>query len=69
MWVRLCAGIFLGSVLCRSSLSQAPSDLSLPGCEPATEVRRIMDEQLDPTVLNRMKFDERHALNSRCSTI
>src|SRR5579862_3666486 len=65
MWVRLCAGIFLGSVLCCSSLSQAQSDLSLPGCEPATEVRRIMDEQLDPTVLNRMKFDERYAFEQQ----
>jgi len=52
----------LMAVFCISSLaSPAQSALPLPGCEAVPEVRKGMDEKLDSTLLDKMKFAERVA--------
>ena len=44
-----------------SFLAQAQRSRSLPGCETAPEVRKILDEKLDPKMLDKMKIPERVA--------
>lgn len=39
--------------------SFAQSTATLPGCEAAPEVRKVIDEKLDPHLLDNMKFTER----------
>jgi thiol-disulfide isomerase/thioredoxin len=41
---------------------QAQSARSLPGCETAPEVRKILDEKLDSKMLDKMKLQDRVAL-------
>jgi len=53
----LSASFFAGPVPARCQTS-----LSLPGCEPLPEVRKVLDEKLDGnTLLEKMKFAERVA--------
>jgi len=47
-------------VLAAASLAQSPQ--ALPGCEPAPEVRKILDEKLNDKDLAKMKFSDRVAL-------
>src|ERR1700722_7173716 len=42
-------------------VSQAQAVLPLPGCEATPDVRKIMDEKLEPNLLDKMKFVERLA--------
>ena len=42
--------------------SFAQSSLSLPGCEPAPELRRILDEKLNEEALEKMKTSDRESL-------
>jgi thiol-disulfide isomerase/thioredoxin len=53
----------LAAVLLSNSFpARAQSAQSLPGCETAPAVRKILDEKLDPKVLDKMKLPERRAL-------
>ena len=45
--------------------SQAQTALSLPGCEAAPEVRKVMDNELGPVALGKMKFPERFVLERK----
>ena len=54
----LLAAAFLGN----SFPARAQSAQSLPGCETAPAVRKILDEKLDPKALDKMKLPERVAL-------
>jgi thiol-disulfide isomerase/thioredoxin len=40
---------------------QAQTALSLPGCEASPEVRKTLDEKLDYSELDKMKYTEQHA--------
>ena len=44
-----------------TSLCPAQSPLPLPGCEAPPELRRVLDDELDSKVLNRMKMPKRLA--------
>jgi thiol-disulfide isomerase/thioredoxin len=44
---------------------QAISPLTLPGCSPSPELRKFLDEKLNPTTLDKVKFSERAALTQR----
>ena len=56
---------FLSTVLAVTVLaapSFAQSSRALPGCEPAPEVRKILEEKLNDKDLEKMKFSDRAAL-------
>jgi len=51
-------GVFLTiTLLAAASLAQSPQ--ALPGCEPAPEVRKALDEKLNGKDLDKMKFSDR----------
>jgi hypothetical protein len=45
-----------------SGVLTAQDALPLPGCETAPRVRKILDEKLDPKLLDKLKLPERIAL-------
>ena len=53
--------IFAAAFFSGSFFAHAQSALSLPGCEAAPEVRKTLDEKLDYSLLDKMKFTERIA--------
>jgi hypothetical protein len=53
------ASLLAGAFLSNSFPAQAQSARSLPGCDTAPEVRKILDEKLDPKMLDKMKLLER----------
>ena len=56
------ASLLAAAFLSHSFPAQGQSARSLPGCETAPEVRKILDEKLDPKALDKMKLLERVAL-------
>jgi thiol-disulfide isomerase/thioredoxin len=56
------ASLLAAAFLSNSFPAQAQSARSLPGCETAPEVRKILDEKLNPKMLDKMKLSERVAL-------
>jgi thiol-disulfide isomerase/thioredoxin len=56
-----CASLLIPLFSCSSLPSHAQAALSLPGCEAAPEVQKIMDGKLDSNLLDKMKFTERLA--------
>jgi thiol-disulfide isomerase/thioredoxin len=40
-------------------LAPSQTNLALPGCEPSSEVRKVLDGKLDSQLLDKMKFAER----------
>src|SRR5690242_7220745 len=48
-----------------SSSVHAQSTARLPGCEPAPEVRKVLDERLDSRKIEKMKFADETALIHR----
>lgn len=54
----LIAAAFIGN----SFPAQGQSARSLPGCETAPEVRKVLDKKLDPKLLDKMKRPERVTL-------
>jgi len=54
--------LLAAAFLSNSFPAQAQSARSLPGCETAPEVRKILDEKLGPKMLDKMKLPERVAL-------
>jgi hypothetical protein len=63
MRIRLSAIVILSAAVYGGSfVSNAQTALPLPGCEPAPDVRKIMDKKLDPVFLGKIKFPERFVL-------
>ncbi len=56
------ASLLAAAFLSNSFPARAQSAQSLPGCETAPEVRKILDKKLDPKTLDKMKLSERVAL-------
>jgi thiol-disulfide isomerase/thioredoxin len=56
------ASLLAAGFLSNSFPARAQSARSLPGCETAPAVRKILDEKLDPKILDKMKLPERVAL-------
>jgi peroxiredoxin len=56
------AAALLAALLGSSSLLQAQTALSLPGCDASPEVRKVLDEKLNQDALKKMKYSERSAL-------
>jgi thiol-disulfide isomerase/thioredoxin len=54
--------VLTAAVVGGSFVSKAQTAPPLPGCEPAPEVRKIIDDQLNPVVLAKIKFPERFVL-------
>ena len=65
--LKSCSAFFL---LCASCLSlpsplHAQTKLTLPGCDPLPEVRKVLGTKLDDKLLDKMKFVERTAYERR----
>jgi len=62
-----CSALLLLCAGCVSLISplRAQTTLTLPGCDPSPEVRKVLDTQLDYKVLDKMKFVERTAYERR----
>ena len=56
------ASLLAAALFSHSFPAQGQSARSLPGCETTPEVRKILDEKLDPKMLDKMKLLERVAL-------
>ena len=56
------ASLLAGAIIGNLFPVQAQSARSLPGCEAAPEVRKVLDKKLDPNLLDKMKLPERVAL-------
>jgi thiol-disulfide isomerase/thioredoxin len=56
------ASLLAAALVSNSFPAQAQSARSLPGCEAASEVRKVLNKKLDPNFLDKMKLRERVAL-------
>lgn len=53
------------TVFCFSSVLPAQSGLTLPGCDAAPEVGKVISEKLDYQVIGKMKFEDRLAFQRK----
>jgi thiol-disulfide isomerase/thioredoxin len=54
--------MLMAAFLSCSFISEAQTALPLPGCDASPEVRKVLDEKLNPDALEKMKYPERSVL-------